>query len=79
MFINTILIYPILLIKSTAKRSFTGLGKIIKKSGNAVRKILANYNDSLKINHKIAQDIFKNSRELTLSIDDTLRLKKLKT
>ena len=72
MFINTILIYPILLIKSTAKRSFTGLGKIIKKSGNAVRKILANYNHSLKINHKIAQDIFKNSRELTLSIDDTL-------
>lgn len=45
MFINTILIYPILLIKATSKRSFTSFGIIIKKSGNVIRLILANYNN----------------------------------
>ncbi len=40
MSLKTCITYPILLIVSTAKRSFEGLGKIIKKSGDTTRRLL---------------------------------------
>lgn len=76
MFANTNLIYPILLIKATAKRSFEELGRMINKSGDTIKKLLPQKKDSMLVAHKISRHLFQKKKVLTLSIDDTL-LKKL--
>ena len=72
MSLKTCITYPILLIVSTAKRSFEGLGKIIKKSGDTAKRLLNPAENYFKISHIIAQELFKNSKILTLNMDDTL-------
>ena len=69
---NTQITYPLLLIASTTKRSFEALGAMINKSGDTIKRWLSPKEVSLKIVAKIAQYMFKNNRELTLSIDDSL-------
>lgn len=70
--LNTSITYPLLLILSTTKRSFEGLSKIIKKSGDSIKRMLIPVAASFGISHKIAQHIFKDCKLLTLAIDDTL-------
>ena len=70
--LNTQITYPLLLIASTTKRSFEALGAMIHKSGDTIKRWLSPKEISLAITVKIAQKIFKNNRELTLSIDDSL-------
>ena len=74
--LNTSIAYPLLLISSTTKRSFEALGRVAKRSGDTIRRILRPSAISLNLAHKIAQYLFKSSTELTLAIDDTL-LKKI--
>ncbi len=69
---NINITYPILLILSTTKRSFESLGKLIKRSGDTIKRVLSPVETSLNLTHKIAQSLFKNSKILTLAIDDTL-------
>jgi hypothetical protein len=57
---------------STGKRSFEGLGRIINKTGKTIKKNLMLASISFSLSHKIAQHVFKNSKILTLVIDDTL-------
>jgi len=65
--------YPLLLLKSTAnKKSFTELGKIIKKSGDSVRRLLSPAEKGFCALENIAIDMFKHKKELFVSIDDTL-------
>ena len=69
---NTPISYPILLITSTVKRSFEGLSMLAQASGDTVKRMLRSTAESLNLSHKIAQYLFKNSKVLTLAIDDTL-------
>ena len=57
---------------STGKRSFEGLGRIIKKTGKTIKKKLMLASNSFSLSHKIAQRMFEKSKILTLAIDDTL-------
>lgn len=70
--LNTSITYPLLLIKSTTKRSFEGLGRIIKKSGDTAKRLLMPAAMNMIIIEQIAQNIFAEETALTLSIDDTL-------
>jgi len=70
--LNTVLSYPLLLISSTTKRSFSALGKLAKVSGDTIKRNLSPAQISLNITRKIAQFIFKDLKALTLIIDDTL-------
>ena len=76
MSLKTCLTYPILLMVSTAKRSFEELGKIIKKSGDTAKRLLNPAESYFKLSQKISQELFKNSKILTLNMDDTLLLKR---
>jgi len=64
--------YPILLIKSTVKRSFSSLGRLIDKSGDTIARMLAASSDSFGNVQKIATTTFKDRKTVFLSIDDTL-------
>ena len=70
--LNTPLTYPLLLIVSTVKRSFEALGSLVDKSGDTMKRWLSPKEVSLTIAVKIAQHMFENNKELTLSIDDSL-------
>jgi hypothetical protein len=69
---NTCIDYSLLLIMSIGKKSFTALGKIIKKSSDTVRRLLNPPAENFALMHVIATEIFKNKKMLVLSIDDTL-------
>ena len=69
---NTSIIYSALLILSTTKRSFSALGRLIQKSRDTVRRFLQPKEVVLELAHTIAKNIFKNSNQLFLAIDDTL-------
>jgi DDE family transposase len=75
--LNNITSYPLLTILTRAgKRSFENLGKVIKKSGDTVIRMLRPGHESLKHSQKIAQQIFAKKRTLFLAIDETT-IKKL--
>jgi hypothetical protein len=69
---NTSVIYPVLLMKSTEKRSLSTLGKIMGVSGKTVKKMLRTHNKNLDLSRKTGQELFKNNKKLTLAVDDTL-------
>jgi hypothetical protein len=61
---------------SIGKRSFEALGKIAKKSGDTITRLLVPAEKSSGIMLKIAQKMFRDSKAITIVIDDTL-LKKM--
>lgn len=69
---STNLCYPLLLIMSTGKRSFTALGQIINKSGDTIRRMLNPTRVIFQLLDKIAIRLFRNKKYLFLSIDETL-------
>jgi Transposase DDE domain group 1 len=70
--ISMLIKYPILTVLSTGKKSFENLGRLIKKSGSAIVRILQPAQDSLSFTQSIAQSIFKDKGKLYAIIDDTL-------
>ena len=74
-FINTKIIYPLLIILSIKKRSFAALGEQIDRSGDTVKRRLISADDSKNISHMLAQYLFKGCKSLIMSVDDTLLAK----
>ena len=72
MFANTVLEYPILTIISIGKKSFEAMGKVINRSGDTVKRRLRLVEESFRLTHKIAGEIFKDKNKLIAIIDDTL-------
>ena len=70
---NNITTYSFLtILTNIGKRSFENMGRLIKKSGDTVGRILRPGNESLDVSKKIAQQIFANKKELVLVIDETI-------
>jgi hypothetical protein len=70
---NTILDYALLLILSTTKEySFEALGRLIRKSGDTIARLLRPASKNFDLMQKIAIYFFKDTKNLTLSLDDTL-------
>lgn len=73
---STNICYPLLLIMSIGKKSFTNLGQVIQKSGDTIRRLLNPVEIIFNLLDNIAAKLFRNRKEVVLSIDDTL-LKKI--
>ncbi len=71
--------YSLSLIMSIGKKSFEGLGKTIKKSGDTVRRLLNSSRKSFALLDDIAKNTFKNKKMLILSLDYTLLRKPYST
>lgn len=70
--INNISTYPLLtILTNIGKRSFENMGKLIKKSGDTIGRMLRPGQESLEVSKKIAQQIFTGKRELLVVIDET--------
>ena len=66
------LLYPVLLIKNSFKKTFSGMGRILKKSRDKVAEFLLSYEENalqMLLNARIS---FKKSTFLYLVFDDTL-------
>lgn len=69
---NTITIYSFLTILTTlGKRSFENMGRLIKRSGDTVGRLLRPGLESLEATKKIAQEIFADKKEVLVIIDET--------
>lgn len=69
---STIITYPILTLLSTCKRSFEGMGLLLQKSGDTVRRLLHPAPASFQLSRNISQCMFKGRKTLLIGIDDTL-------
>ena len=75
--VNNITLYPFLtIITNAGKRSFENMGRLIKKSGDTISRILRPGQESLEESKKIAQQIFAGKKELLVIIDET-KIKKI--
>lgn len=72
MLINTVVTYPLLVILSIGKKSFDGMGRFIKKSGDTISRILRPAEESFDLAKKISTEIFVGKKKLFVIIDDTL-------
>ena len=69
---NNITTYALLTILiNGGKRSFENMGKLLKKSGDTISRILRPGDKSLEASRKIAQQIFAHKKSLVVTIDDT--------
>lgn len=64
--------YSLLLIMSIGKKSFTQLGNVIKKSRDTIRRMLQPNENNFTLMMLIAHQIFRNSKTLYLTLDDTI-------
>ena len=70
--LNNIATYSLLtILTNIGKRSFENRGKIIKKSGDTINRMLRPGHESLEQSKKIAQKIFAHKKELLVIIDET--------
>ena len=69
---STFLSYPIAIILSIGRKSFTNIGKAIQKSGESVSLLLQPEKTSYAILKNICLAAFKDSKKLYIIIDDTL-------
>lgn len=72
MSIKTNLRYPLLLIASTTKKTFTAMGTVISKTGDTVKRLLNPAGINFQLLEKIAVNFFSKKSDLVLVIDDTL-------
>jgi hypothetical protein len=76
---KSVIDYPLLLIMSIGKRSFEALGKVAKKSGDSIRRLLMPAEESITIMSSVAQKMFEKSKTVVITIDDTLIKKTFST
>ncbi len=69
---NTTLEYPVLKLLSMGKKSFEALGRLIKKSGDTIARMVAPLTDSYSGMEQVARKVFKKKDKLLLILDDTL-------
>lgn len=69
---NTYLDYALLLLMSTGKRSFSGIGRTINKRGEAISKLLSPSSTYITQMQKLAVACFKKKKKLFVMIDDSL-------
>jgi hypothetical protein len=73
MFANNMAIaYPVLVMKSIGKYSFEALGRIAKKSGDTIARLLRPATENYAMAQAIAQELFCRESVVYLTIDDTL-------
>lgn len=72
MLINAVLGYAIALAMSTGKKSFEGIGRFIKKSGDTVKRMLAPSEVVMQSSQKIAKVMLSSAKTLYLMVDDSL-------
>lgn len=69
---NNIATYSLLtILTSIGKKSFENMGRLIKKSGDTIGRMLRPGQESLEASKKIAQQIFANKKDLLVVIDET--------
>lgn len=64
--------YSLLLIKSNGKKSFSELGRVIKKSCSTISRNLTPSEVVIAVLKKIAVHMFRNDKTVYIGIDDTL-------
>ena len=70
--LNNITTYPfITILINIGKRSFENMGRVIKKSGDTISRMLRPGHESLDASKKLAQQIFANKKTLLVAIDET--------
>jgi hypothetical protein len=70
---KTVLEYPSLLILSNAgKKSFEALGKIAKKSGDTISRLLRPAEESIALMRMIARTVFANDKKIFIVIDESV-------
>lgn len=69
---NTVISYPIFTVLSIGKKSFEGMARTLGKSRDTVRRLLPSSELNFNLLHTVARFLFKNKRQLTVAIDDTL-------
>ena len=70
--VSTAIKYPLLIIKSIGKKSFENMGRLIRKSGDTVSRLLQASSVSLEMSRKISQSMFQGKKKLFIILDDTL-------
>ena len=70
--LNTVLTYPILVILSIGKKSCENMGRLIKKSGDTIARLLQPASESFKYSQWICKQMFRGKKKLFCIIDDTL-------
>lgn len=69
---NNIATYPLLtILTKIGKKSFENMGRLIRKSGDTVGRMLHPGEISLDASKKIARQVFASKKELLLAIDET--------
>jgi len=69
---NNITTYSFLtILTNVGKRSFENMGRLIRKSGDTISRMLRPGPESLEASQHIAQQIFANKKELIIAIDET--------
>jgi hypothetical protein len=70
--LSTSIKYSVLLIMSTGKKSFENLGRVIRKSGDTISRLLLPKEISFAETKLIAMKLFQGKKHLCIGIDDTL-------
>jgi hypothetical protein len=70
--VSTIIKYPLLTMLSTGKRSFENMGRLIKKSGYTVSRLLRSASISFHCSKDLCLSMFQEKKKLFIIIDDTL-------
>lgn len=70
--LQLVLNYSSLILKLTGKKTFAAMGRIIKKSGDTISRMLRPAAESRAILEKLARDFFAAENNLLIAIDDTL-------
>lgn len=72
MLYNMIIEYPVLLMKSIGNYGYEALGRIAKKSGDTISRLLRPASEHYQVTQMLAQELFRDDTQLYLAIDDTL-------
>lgn len=70
--LNTVLTYPILAALSIGKKSFENMGRLIKKSGDTIARLLQPAPESFEYSQWLCKQMFREKKKLFCIIDDTL-------
>lgn len=72
MLCNMVIEYPVLLMKSIGQYGYEALGRVAKKSGDTISRLLRPAPEQYQVMQMLAQELFQEDDRLYLAIDDTL-------